>query len=99
MGYGQSLSKWFNRIYRKNVGVGQGCERKDFHSFRHNFANFFKQMDDIQEYRVSELMGHKGDSTITYGRYGKESSLLSKQKLIESLEFSIIRFDCFNWKI
>lgn len=71
VGYGQSLSKWFNRTYRKNVGVGQGSERKDFHSFRHTFANYFKQSIDVQEFRVSELLGHKGASSITYGRYGK----------------------------
>ena len=98
MGYGQSLSKWFNRTYRKNVGVGQGCERKDFHSFRHTFANYFKQSIDVQEFRVSELLGHKGSSSITFGRYGKESSVEAKKELIESLQFPMIRFDCFICK-
>lgn len=98
VGYGQSLSKWFNRTYRKNVGVGQGCERKDFHSFRHTFANYFKQSIDVQEFRVSELLGHKGASSITYGRYGKESSIKVKSDLIESLQLPMIRFDRFNQK-
>ncbi len=98
VGYGQSLSKWFNRTYRKNVGVGQGCERKDFHSFRHTFANYFKQSIDVQEFRVSELLGHKGSSSITFGRYGKESSVEAKKELIESLQFPMIRFDCFICK-
>jgi integrase len=98
VGYGQSFSKWFNRTYRKNVGVGQGQERKDFHSFRHTFANYFKQLNDVQEFRVSELLGHKGSSTITYSRYGKESSLTAKRELIESLQFPMIRFDRFNQK-
>jgi integrase len=98
VGYGQSFSKWFNRTYRKNVGVGQGQERKDFHSFRHTFANYFKQMENIQEFRVSEILGHKGNSTITYSRYGKESSLVSKQKLIELLKFPMIKFKGLNQK-
>jgi integrase len=94
-GYGQSISKWFNRTYRKNVVVGQGSERKDFHSFRHTFANYFKQSIDVQEFRVSELLGHKGASSITYGRYGKESSIKVKSELIESLQFPMIRFNIF----
>jgi integrase len=96
VGYGQSFSKWFNRTYRKNVGVGQGQERKDFHSFRHTFANYFKQMENIQEFRVSEILGHKGNSTITYSRYGKELSISSKKKLVESINYKMIKFDLFK---
>ena len=55
-------------------------------------------MNDVQEFRVSELLGHKGSSTITYSRYGKESSLAAKRELIESLQFPMIRFDRFNQK-
>ena len=97
VGFGQSFSKWFNRTYRKNVGVGQGHERKDFHSFRHTFANYFKQMENMQEFRVSEILGHKGNSTITYSRYGKQSSLESKQQLIESLNYPMIMFNDFQY--
>ena len=96
VGYGQSFSKWFNRTYRKNVGVGQGKERKDFHSFRHTFANYFKQMENIQEFRVSEILGHKGNSTITYSRYGKQASPESKRNLIESVQYPMIKFDDFE---
>ena len=68
-----------------------------FHSFRHTFANYFKQMENIQEFRVSEILGHKGNSTITYSRYGKQSSLESKQQLIESLNYQMIMFDDFQY--
>ena len=96
VGFGQSFSKWFNRTYRKNVGVGQSQRtRKDFHSFRHTFANSFKQMESIQEYRVSELLGHRGSSTITFSRYGKQSSLKSKKGLIDSLDYPTIMFNRF----
>jgi len=47
---------------------------------------------------VSELLGHKGSSTITYSRYGKESSIVAKAALIESLRFPMIRFHRFNQK-
>ena len=99
VGNGQSFSKWFNRTYRKNCGVGQSSNvRKDFHSFRHTFANYFKQMDGVQEYRVSELLGHKGNSSITYGRYGKQTSIHSKKILIDSLSYTFIRFESFDAK-
>ena len=94
-GYGRSFSKWFNRTYRKNINIGQGEERKDFHSFRHTFANFFKQQTDVQEYRISEIMGHKGLSNITYTRYGKESSIESKKILIELIEYPSLKFSLF----
>jgi integrase len=78
------------------VGVGQSQRtRKDFHSFRHTFANSFKQMESIQEYRVSELLGHRGSSTITFSRYGKQSSLKSKKGLIDSLDYPTIMFNRF----
>ena len=87
----------FRAQYRQSYGVFQPtfCP---FHSFRHTFANYFKQLNDVQEFRVSELLGHKGSSTITYSRYGKESSLAAKRELIESLQFPMIRFDRFNHK-
>ena len=100
VGFGRSFSKWFNRTYRKNVNVGQSPHtRKDFHSFRHTFANHFKQLEDVQEYRVSEILGHQRGSTITYNRYGKQSSVASKRKLIESLNYPIIRFEEFDIKM
>ena len=37
--------------------------------FRHAFANYFKQMEDIEEYRVSKFFGHKGSKTNIYDRY------------------------------
>jgi len=87
----------FRAQYRQSYGVFQPtfCP---FHSFRHTFANYFKQLNDVQEFRVSELLGHKGSSTITYSRYGKESSLVAKAALIESLQFPMIRFDHFDNK-
>jgi integrase len=94
-GYGQDFSKWFGR-YRKKLGVGiNDDEKKDFHSFRHHFSNYFKQLG-IVEYRVSEIIGHQADTSITYGRYGKDNELSSKKELIEKLKFDFIEFKKFR---
>ncbi|MBL4760479.1 MAG: site-specific integrase [Mariprofundaceae bacterium] len=81
------FQKWFNRTYlnARNCNI---VGNKSFHSFRHTVANNLKQQG-FAEHRVSELLGHQGHSTITYGRYGKGSSLLSKSELIEALDFNI----------
>lgn len=100
-GYGGSVSKWFNRTYRKNVNVGQlDAEQKKFHSFRHNFSNYYKQLGGIEEHRVAELIGHKSETTsITYDRYGKSSSISQKKELIEKMKFDFIEFKKFRiWR-
>ena len=100
-GYGQAFSKWFNRTYKKNVNVGQlDTEQKNFHSFRHNFSNYYKQLGGIEEHRVAELIGHKSDTTsITYDRYGKSSSISQKKELIEKIKFDFIEFKKFRiWR-
>jgi len=82
-----SFQKWFNRTYlnAKNCNI-EG--KKSFHSFRHTVANHLKQLGFV-EHRVSDLLGHTGNLTITFKRYGKESILLSKLEVIEALEFNI----------
>ena len=97
-GYSHSYSKWFNRTYKKNVNVGQlDAEQKNFHSFRHNFGNYYKQLGGIDEYRVAELIGHKCQTTdITYDRYGKSSAIKQKKELIEKIKFDFIEFEKFR---
>jgi len=89
------FQKWFNRTYlnAKNCNI---TGKKSFHSFRHSVANHLKQLG-FAEHRVSELLGHQGHSTITYGRYGKGSSLSSKLELIKALEFNIDFDDIMNF--
>jgi integrase len=97
-GYSQAFSKWFNRTYKKNVNVGQlETEQKNFHSFRHTLSNYYKQLGGIDEYRVSEIIGHKSETTsITYDRYGKYSDISQKKELIEQLKLDFIKFDKFR---
>lgn len=100
-GHSREYSKWFNATYRKNTHVGQNDNnKKNFHSFRHTFSNYYKHLGNIEEFRVAEIIGHESDTTsITYDRYGKSSDIKNKKKLIEKLKFDFIAFDKFRiWK-
>jgi len=68
-GYGAGASKWFTRV-RERLGLRDGEEKKDFHSFRHTFADHLKQKG-AQEGLVGGLLGHQSEG-ITFGRYGKD---------------------------
>lgn len=67
-GYGQTASNWFAR-YKVRCGVAEDGKKKDFHSFRHTFADNLKQTIG-EDYRLSEVLGHEVPS-MTFGRYGK----------------------------
>lgn len=95
-GYSQSVTKWFNRTYRNNTCVGLNEDKKDFHSFRHTLSDYFKKLGNIDEYRVSEILGHKQNVGMTYGRYSTKDVLSNKKKLIEMLKFDVIDFEMFR---
>ena len=67
-GYSQAASRWFSR-YREPLGLHNQTPRKDFHSFRHTFANTLKQ-EGVDEGQVAALIGHSKGG-ITFERYGK----------------------------
>ncbi len=67
-GYSQAASRWFSR-YREPLGLHNQTPRKDFHSFRHTFANALKQQG-FPEDQVATLIGHS-KSGISFDRYGK----------------------------
>ena len=64
-GYGQTVSKWFQR-YKERCGIEEG---KTFHSFRHTFITHLKHKQ-VDPFMIHELDGHAIDSQ-TMGRYGK----------------------------
>jgi len=64
-GYGQTVSKWFQR-YKKTCGISEG---KTFHSFRHTFITHLKHKQ-VYPFMIHELDGHAINSE-TMGRYGK----------------------------
>ena len=67
-GYGTTVSKWFAR-YKKRCGVEGTEKKKDFHSFRHLFANELKQIG-VEPAILAELLGHEVPM-ISMSRYGK----------------------------
>lgn len=67
-GYGEQVSKWFNRtLLPKVVADRDGLA---FHSFRHTVATQLKQQG-IELAYAQAIMGHSSGS-ITYDRYAKE---------------------------
>ncbi|HDU8664757.1 TPA: site-specific integrase [Serratia liquefaciens] len=67
-GYGEQVSKWFNRTLLPKVLADR--EGLAFHSFRHTVGNQLKQ-HGIELAYAQAIMGHSSGS-ITYDRYAKE---------------------------
>lgn len=84
-GYGQIVSKWFQR-YRRQCGISD--DGKVFHSFRHTVIDRLKQADVPKE-KIAALVGHEDDS-VTFGRYGKDFSPTIMCEVIAMLDFSHI---------
>ena len=67
-GYGEQVSKWFNRtLLPKVLAERDGLA---FHSFRHTVATQLKQ-HGVELAYAQAIMGHSSGS-ITYDRYAKE---------------------------
>lgn len=84
-GYGQTVSKWFQR-YRRQCGISD--DGKVFHSFRHTVIDRLKQADVPKE-KIAALVGHEDDS-VTFGRYGKDFSPSIMQGVVAALDFKRI---------
>jgi len=84
-GYGQTVSKWFQR-YKKRCEIGDG---KTFHSFRHTFITHLKHKQ-VDPFMIHELDEHTIDSE-TMGRYGKRFTpdILLKEA-VEKIDFGLI---------
>lgn len=67
-GYGEQVSKWFNRTLLPKVLADRNGLA--FHSFRHTVGNQFRQ-HGIEVAYAQAIMGHSSGS-ITYDRYAKE---------------------------
>ncbi|HMA84858.1 MAG TPA: site-specific integrase [Desulfosalsimonadaceae bacterium] len=95
-GYGVRASRWFNERYKLKCGISiKSGEKKDFHSFRHTFADHLKQTQ-VDPYMISELLGHSVDS-ITMGRYGKRygvQTLLKKAIVRINFGFDLSFLKC-----
>lgn len=82
-GYGEQVSKWFNRtLLPKVIADRDGLA---FHSFRHTISNQLKQYG-LEVAYAQAIMGHSS-GTITYDRYGKEVEVdILKEKLTQILK-------------
>ncbi len=67
-GYGEQVSKWFNRTLLPKVLTDR--DGMAFHSFRHTVATQLKQ-HGVELAYAQAIMGHSSGS-ITYDRYAKE---------------------------
>lgn len=67
-GYGEQVSKWFNRTLLPKVITDR--DGLAFHSFRHTVATQLKQ-HGVELAYAQAIMGHSSGS-ITYDRYAKE---------------------------
>lgn len=83
-GYGQTVSKWFQR-YKVRCGIEEG---KTFHSFRHTFITHLKHKQ-VDPFMLHELDGHTIDSE-TMGRYGKRyTPQILLQEAIEKIDYGL----------
>ncbi|MCB2216999.1 MAG: tyrosine-type recombinase/integrase [Desulfobulbaceae bacterium] len=83
-GYGQTVSKWFQR-YKARCGIGQG---KTFHSFRHTFVTQLKHKG-VDPFMIHELDGHTIESE-SMGRYGKRyTSELLLTEAIQKVDYCV----------
>lgn len=95
-GYSKNASTWFAR-YRSKYKLNIADRKQDFHSFRHNVADYFKQ-HDVPETQVSAVFGH-ANQKITYGRYGKDFKAEKLVSLIEKLDFDDVLINVKRWQI
>lgn len=77
-GYGEQISKWFNRtLLPKVIADRDGLA---FHSLRHSMATLMKQ-HGVELAYAQAIMGHSSGS-ITYDRYAKDVEV---DRLVEVL--------------
>lgn len=84
-GYSKNVSTWFGR-FRKKLEINVEGKKQDFHSFRHNVSDFYKQSDNAREVDAAAILGH-ADQMITFGRYGKNLEAKKLKRIIEQLDF------------
>lgn len=83
-GYGQTVSKWFQR-FKERCGID---EQKNFHSFRHTFITNLKHKQ-VNPDIIKELAGHsiEGETMNRYGKRFPPEILL--REAIEKIDYGI----------
>ncbi len=72
-GWGDPISRWFNRTVLKNIGIDYEKEEKEkksivFHSLRHTFISTCVKKGE-QKHLIKRIVGHAQDDEITLGTY------------------------------
>jgi integrase len=93
-GYSKNASSWFSRYRKTNLLKIEG-KKQDFHSFRHNVSDFFKQ-NDVPETQAAAIFGHASQK-ITYGRYGRDLKADKLVTLLEKLNFDDVLINVESW--
>ncbi|MBL4873736.1 MAG: site-specific integrase [Rhodobacteraceae bacterium] len=75
-GYGDKLSKWFNRTFTKSLGIKSDAHV--FHGLRHTFATRLNQAD-VETARIQFIIGHERLG-VTHQVYMKEGYSLQQTK-------------------
>lgn len=86
-GYGDKLSKWFNRTFTQGLGIKS--EAHVFHGLRHTFATRLAQADVPTE-RIQFIVGHERQG-VTHQVYMKEGYTL--QQTQDAVERFTLRVD------
>ncbi len=85
-GYTRAVSKWFNAKYLPAIKVKTA--KNNFHSFRHSFANHFKQKAIKVDF-VAEVLGHSNNS-MSYGVYADRLKVeVLQDEVMQHLDFDI----------
>jgi len=93
-GFGEPISKWFNRTLLKNIGIDKEQEKDelyliDFHCLRKTVLNTFKDQG-VSSYIVRQLVGHDIEDDITFdSTYGEGAvtQLSVLKRVIERIDY------------
>ncbi|MFA7165265.1 MAG: site-specific integrase [Desulfoplanes sp.] len=91
-GYLKNVTRWFGK-YKEECGVEAKKGDKTLHSFRHTFADTFKQMDANMKH-VSQILGHSIGDDQTNNRYSNPyKPEILKTKVMDRLEFKEVNVE------
>ena len=91
-GWGEKVSRWYNRSCLKKIGIDKTLESEngymvDFHSLRTTFISCCKRKG-LSGYIVKQIVGHMGDD-VTFCTFGSEvpTKLEVMQAVIEKIDY------------
>jgi len=88
-GWGEPISKWYNRNVLKNLGIEKESDGTtlNFHAIRNTVLSIFKH-EGLNGYLVKQIAGHSPDDDMTFTVYGSEVS--TKMQVLQSIIEKIV---------